>query len=134
MEVADLFCVNKADRPGVEAAVRALELALQQRPNSDAPEKMWQIPVCRTIALDGTGVPELVDQINAHRGYLQGERWRQKELARAQANLESRLAQALLSRYLDQLGPGEWQALVARIASRQTTPHAALQELLSHQS
>ena len=131
MEIADLFCVNKADRQGVEATVRALELALQQRPRTSGPEKAWQIPVHRTIALDGTGVPELVAQIDAHKSYLHGERWKEKELARAQAGLESRLIQALLERFLAQLGPDEWQTWVSRIASRQVTPHEALQRLLA---
>jgi LAO/AO transport system kinase len=130
MEVADLFCVNKADRPGVEAAVRALELALQQRPGASNPGQDWQIPVHRTIALDGTGVPELVAQIDAHRDYLQGERWTQKELARAQAGLESRLVRALQERFLADLGPDEWQGWVARVASRQATPRDALQHML----
>ena len=131
MEIADLFCVNKADRQGVEATVRALELALQQRPSTSIPEQGWQIPVHRTIALDGTGVSELVAQIDAHRSYLQGERWKQKELARAQAGLESRLVEILLERFLAQLGPEEWQAWVARVASRHVTPHEALKELLA---
>ena len=130
MEIADLFCVNKADRPGVEATVRALELALQQRPGRYHSEQAWHIPVHRTMALDGTGVPELVAQIDAHRDHLQGERWTQKELARAQAGLESRLVQALLERFLAELGPDEWRAWVSRVASRQTTPHEALKGLL----
>ena len=135
MEIADLFCVNKADRQGVEATVRALELALQQRPSTSNPEHVWQIPVHRTIALDGTGVSELVAQIDAHRGYLLGEqRWQHKELARAQAGLESRLVEILLQRFLAHLGPDEWQAWVARVASRQVTPHEALLRLLALES
>ena len=134
MEIADLFCVNKADRPGVEAAVRALELALQQCTDAPNSDQAWQIPVHRTIALDGTGVPELVAQIDAHREHLQGERWTQKELARAQAGLESRLVQALLERFWADLGPDEWQAWVARVASRQVTPHQALRQLVPDES
>lgn len=139
MEIADLFCVNKADRPGVEATVRALELALQQRPNTGAAldtaaldvQDVWQIPVHRTVALDGTGVPELVAQIDAHRHYLHGERWKRKEWARAQADLKARLRQALLERFFTRLGPDKWQTWVSRIASRQATPHEAIKELLS---
>jgi LAO/AO transport system kinase len=133
MEIADLFCVNKADRQGVEATARALELALQQRSTcvEAHEERTWQIPVHKTIALDGTGVPELVAQIEAHKSYLHGARWRHKEFDRAQASLESRLVQALLERFLAELGTDEWQAWVARVASRQVTPHEALQELLA---
>lgn len=139
MEIADLFCVNKADRPGADATVHALELALQQRPGANKThdlasphaQDLWQIPVQRTIALDGTGVSELVAQIDAHQRSLSGERWRNKELARAQASLESRLVQALLDRFLARLAPNEWQDWVSRVASRQVTPHQAVNELLS---
>ena len=123
--------VNKADRAGVEATVRALELALQQRPGTSDQEQAWQMPVRKTIALDGTGVPELVAQIDAHRGYLQGERWKHKELARAQAGLESRLVQDLLARFLAHSAQTNGKTWISRIASRQTTPHEALEALLA---
>jgi LAO/AO transport system kinase len=143
MEVADLFCVNKADRPGAEATARALELALEQRPlaaglrpsGAGVKAGAWRIPVLMTVALDGTGVGELVRQIDAHRAYLGREdRWRDKECARAEASLESRLRQALLAQFLTQLGADEWTTWVERIASRQTTPHEALQQLLALES
>ena len=55
MEVADIFIVNKADRPGLEQTVAEIEAMLSLSPA----EK--RAPVFQTVALNGTGVPELVN-------------------------------------------------------------------------
>jgi LAO/AO transport system kinase len=55
MEIADIFVVNKADRLGVEQTVNELEAMLSLSPESERP------PVFRTVATNGTGVPELVN-------------------------------------------------------------------------
>ncbi|HVW10596.1 MAG TPA: methylmalonyl-CoA epimerase [Bryobacteraceae bacterium] len=50
MEIADIFVINKADRPGVEQTVADLEAA---------------VPVFRTVAIGDTGIAELLDEIAA---------------------------------------------------------------------
>jgi LAO/AO transport system kinase len=55
MEVADIFIVNKADRPGFEQTVAEIEAMLSL---SAAEERA---PIFQTVALNGTGVPELVN-------------------------------------------------------------------------
>src|SRR5205823_10121808 len=52
LEVGDVFVVNKADRPGVDATVRDLEAMLAL-----AGARAWQPPVLPTVAVDGSGVP-----------------------------------------------------------------------------
>jgi LAO/AO transport system kinase len=52
MEIADIFAINKADRPGVEQTAADLETML---------------PVFRTVAIDGTGVAALLDEIAARK-------------------------------------------------------------------
>jgi LAO/AO transport system kinase len=53
VEITDVFVVNKGDRPGVDTVHRAL---LERLGDSDA-------PVLVTTAIDGEGVPALVDVI-----------------------------------------------------------------------
>jgi LAO/AO transport system kinase len=48
MEIADIFVINKADRPGVDQLQHDIETNL---------------PVYRTIATDGTGIPELATDL-----------------------------------------------------------------------
>ena len=96
MEVADVFVVNKADRPGAPRLVKELRQALHLRSGralgdfpahhgvdlrqamkrektTDAPAKDregWAVPVLTTNALNGEGVDELLDTIAEHRSWL----------------------------------------------------------------
>ncbi len=59
-EIADIFVVNMADRPGANAT--AVDLKHMVR------EGKREIPVLQTIARDGTGVSELFAALGARRG------------------------------------------------------------------
>ncbi len=59
-EIADVFVVNMADRPGANAT--AVDLRHMVR------EGKRDIPVLQTIAQDGTGVAELLETLGARRG------------------------------------------------------------------
>ena len=61
LEIADIFVVNKADRADTERAVQDLESAIRLRDRSG-----WSPPVLKTIAATGSGVEELVREINRH--------------------------------------------------------------------
>ena len=54
MEIADVFVVNKADRPGVERAVRDLQFALEL-----AEESRRATPIVKTVASRDEGLEEL---------------------------------------------------------------------------
>jgi LAO/AO transport system kinase len=58
-EIADIFVVNMADRPGANRT--AVDLKHMVR------EGRRDIPVLQTIAQDGTGLPELLEAIAARR-------------------------------------------------------------------
>lgn len=51
MEIADIFVINKADRPGAEAMAHALELQLHLNNRN--------VPVLRTTAVESVGIPAL---------------------------------------------------------------------------
>jgi LAO/AO transport system kinase len=55
MEIADIFAINKADRPGVEQTQREIESMLSLG--------HAVVPIFRTVAIDGTGIPELADAL-----------------------------------------------------------------------
>ncbi|MCB0395926.1 MAG: methylmalonyl Co-A mutase-associated GTPase MeaB [Flavobacteriales bacterium] len=65
MEIADIFVVNKADRPGAEEWVKNLVTMTGERYH-DA----WQPPVVKTVAMKGDGVEDLVGAINDHHAHL----------------------------------------------------------------
>jgi len=69
LEIADIFTVNKSDRPGADATVRELKGMLSMV--SAAPSGSgWETPVIPTIATDGSGFVELCESISQHYAYL----------------------------------------------------------------
>ncbi len=109
MEIADIFVVNKSDRPGADRLLKELNQAIHLRtgpggsstagPAADVPAhhgvdmaaamkrrneergevkkprrweapEGWTIPVLKTVAQTGEGIPELADAIVRHRAHL----------------------------------------------------------------
>ncbi|HVZ24837.1 MAG TPA: hypothetical protein VG842_02220, partial [Sediminibacterium sp.] len=67
MEIADIFVVNKADRPEADAFVHNLQAML-----APAFSKREQgIPILKTIATAGDGITALATAIDHHNGVLQ---------------------------------------------------------------
>jgi LAO/AO transport system kinase len=59
MEIADLFIVNKADRPGADLFVKNLRSMLSPAFNN----RNIEVPVLKTVASQGEGIVELFDCI-----------------------------------------------------------------------
>ena len=62
MEIADIFAVNKADRPGADYLMAELEIMLHQSPK----QSWWQVPVITTQAVNGIGIKELYEHIERY--------------------------------------------------------------------
>jgi LAO/AO transport system kinase len=58
MEIAEIFVVNKSDRPGADTLVKNLQQVLANDQH---------IPVIKTIALQSIGIEELFREINQHK-------------------------------------------------------------------
>lgn len=67
MEIADIFVVNKADRPGADTFIKNLHLMLAPAFRS----KQAEIPILKTIALQKDGVQTLFSKINEQTGAAQ---------------------------------------------------------------
>jgi LAO/AO transport system kinase len=68
MEVADLFVVNKCDRPGGNATAANLS-ALAERRRRHHPNR-WAPEILRTEAIAARGIGDLVAAVNRHRHWL----------------------------------------------------------------
>jgi LAO/AO transport system kinase len=62
MEIADIFVVNKADRPQANVFVKNLNIISHSKMSN-----AWQIPVLKTVASKHDGIEELVQVIAAHK-------------------------------------------------------------------
>ena len=145
LEIADMLVVNKADRPGADRTVQALEMMLEldgggprqirhhgQLLQVAMPEQArWQVTVLRTVATNGDGVEALRNQIEAHRTWLDvsGER-AQRNRARITHTLENILRAELNRRILAALPQQGIQALVEQVEQRVVDPYAAARVLL----
>ena len=67
MEIADIFAVNKADRPGADQMVYDLQSAMEMR--SERSE--WEVPVIPTQALHNKNTEILLTNILNHKEYLE---------------------------------------------------------------
>jgi LAO/AO transport system kinase len=127
LEVADVFAVNKADKPDSHQVVRDLRnmLALAERKPGD-----WKPPIVATVAMHGAedeGIGELVTRLDDHWSWLtaSGELDRRR-LARAREEIIA-LAYAELRGKLVATGI---DALAARVAEGALDPFQAAEELL----
>ncbi len=62
MEVADIFVVNKADRPDADSFVKNLRAMI----TAAMRKQTWHIPVVKTVASQKEGLVPLIAQIEAH--------------------------------------------------------------------
>jgi GTPase len=67
LEIADVFAVNKADRPGADETRRDLENMLDM----DTKMGEWRPPIVMTTAATGAGAGDLWAEIRRHKQYLQ---------------------------------------------------------------
>lgn len=125
LEIGDVFVVNKADRPGVEATVADLNHML-----NDGPERSWNPPVLTTTAHTGEGIEELWEAVRSHGRHLEGE-WG-AAVARRQAEREVRIAivDVLARRAGTRVSDSRIAAAVEEIAARRLDPWTAAEQLV----
>ena len=122
LEIGDIYVVNKADRDGADQVRRDLRsmLALAERP-----EGAWKPPIVKTVAAKaGQGVDEVVDEIDAHRAWLDVDR-RARHVAgtrRARDEIEAIAVTALRERWGDVHGRTELDDLAAQVVVRRHRP------------
>jgi LAO/AO transport system kinase len=128
MEIADVFVVNKADRPDVDRLVEAVEATLALRPHDDG---AWRPPVLKTEAVRGVGVDEVwaaVERCRAHRGTQeQTSRARERHAAR----IRSAVARRAADRVAETVPAEEWAQAVTDVMARDLDPDAAADRLLA---
>jgi LAO/AO transport system kinase len=161
MEIADLFVVNKADRPGADRLRSDLELMLGLRGGSatgDATghhgvdlkavmnpgkaarsraarddDARWTPPVLRCVGTTGEGVPELLAALDRHFGYLERSG---ALVSRRRARLRERVVDVAEQRVRRRLWTDDATAAwidqrIPELESGATTPYAVADALLA---
>jgi LAO/AO transport system kinase len=101
----------------------------------DAPEtdsKIWTPPINKTIATDGTGIPELANSIARHAAHLrQNGDWALRDKARLGSELEALLQEELVNRFFERVPKEKYEAIVEKVMQRNLSPYEAIQTLLN---
>jgi LAO/AO transport system kinase len=126
LEIADIFVVNKADRPGADVTVSDLAGMLEL-----GSRKTWQPPIVRTIATTGDGLAELWDEIGAHRAFLEASgAVAERRRARLVDEIRGLVAERLLERAGEITESIQFEALVDKVAAGTSDPYTAVDALL----
>ena len=130
LEMADIFAINKSDRPGADDAARDLEQMLDLSAPSD-----WRPPIVRTSAATGEGVADLWAAVGDHRAFLDKEgRLETRRTERVVNELKSIVQTQLAQNALALIASPKMDALRDNLVARRIDPYTAAEEVLSWQT
>ncbi len=125
LEVADILCVNKADRDGADATVR--EIRHMVTLGAGAPADGWQVPVVTSVASRGE-VDDLMAALDARRTWLaEGDHLRERRRQRAAAEILALATGRVRHRLAERMPP----TLADDVASGRIDPYSAAEALLA---
>jgi LAO/AO transport system kinase len=124
MEIADIYVINKADRPGAKDTHRELKNLIQM---SDAE---WKPGIVETVAIKNEGIDDLWNAVEKHRAYQEEkgllESRRKRRIAR---ELKEIVAERYRQRVEDETAP-LLEELVNEVAGRRLDPYSAADRLI----
>ncbi|MGH2562631.1 MAG: methylmalonyl Co-A mutase-associated GTPase MeaB [Thermomicrobiales bacterium] len=131
LEVADVYVVNKADRPGANDVAR--ELRALTGPLAQQVRNEWSPPILKTNATTGDGVANLTRTIDDHRRHLEKTSgWRHRVEAIAKAEVEALLWRKISQRIERETNAGDLDNhLIAEVARRDISPVTAAERMLA---
>jgi len=128
MEIADLYVINKADRPGTERVEQEVAAMLSLSPRRDG----WQPPVLRTVATTGEGIEELREALDQFRQASEQSPLRQeRQREQWRARLLEMLRQELFQKALARLPESAIETQLAALLERRSDPHSAVEQLIA---
>lgn len=150
LEIGSIIAINKADRPGVETTERVLRGMLEM--NSSMPsnesfhhstgtispvdrgqehEAGWSVPLVRTVATTGEGIPQLIKALRDHYDFLQSSgQWQEKHNNRLRRDLETLIRDVLFETWLGRMNPEEYDRALDRLFTHSISPFNLAEELI----
>jgi len=133
LEIADIFVVSKADKPGADQTVAELAMLLSLDPNRrlhDKSKPYWRIPVLKTSAIKDQGITQLVDAVERHREYLvESGMLAHRAQRQVRSEVEALVVHAVMNALREELPEDEWQKLLEDITTRERDPYSVAGEL-----
>lgn len=129
MEIADIYIMNKCDRPCSDAALSTLRssLTLQYRRSEG-----WKPQVMRAIATTGEGLPEIRAAVNDHRDALSTSGALERRRAEGvRLRLRAQVERALVERLWDPERSAYADDMAARITAGEIDMREGVDEFLN---
>ncbi|MBC7396458.1 MAG: methylmalonyl Co-A mutase-associated GTPase MeaB [Bdellovibrionales bacterium] len=127
MEIADVFAVNKSDRPEADKLVRELTISVGMNPHD---EHSWMIPVCKTEANRDVGIDELRAEIKKHQEYLiQSGKRTEKTVAFLREEIIDILVEDLRNSIETMFCTEGGKSLLKRLVDKEIAPYEAAKTL-----
>ncbi len=129
MEIADVFIINKSDRDGAERVEREIRAMQSLATRKD----QWTPPIVKTVASDGTGIPEVLQAIESYQAYLsKSDLGRDRRIANWRKRITEMLRDALFLRVVTgYLGNGEAERLATEVAEHKRDPYSLVEEIVA---
>lgn len=130
LEIADIFVVNKADRPGADQAAAELRMLLSLAAKQPKSPDVWRVPILKTSATQREGIAELVDALFRHRAFLsESGQLAQRNQRQVRSEVLALLQHALGQRLKQEVAEEEWQRLIDAVVERRANPYGVADQL-----
>jgi len=128
LEIADIFVINKADRPGVDQTRRDLEQMLEL---SDFAKDAWQPTIVTTVGTTGEGADGLWHAVDEHRQHATADGSLAKRRdQRLRNELRAIIVRRLEHRAREICTGGRWEEIQNEMLSRSRDPWSSADEML----
>ena len=132
LEIADIFAVNKADRPGVYNMVGELEAMIELRSKAAS----WKPPVLATQAVNNVGMEKLYLEVERHRQALEdtGQLSQRRQLQRKREFIQTvqRRVTAQLAKFIET--DGQLSTYMEKVERGEIDPYSAARKILSSEA
>jgi LAO/AO transport system kinase len=127
LEIADVFAITKADRPGTDDTVLDLSSALAL-----GARRPWKTPIIRCVGQTGEGLDVLWQAIADHRTYLtRGDEFELRRRRRRLRDLTAAVQELAVRRAEKRISEDEFAALVEATAEGKIDPATAAIRILA---
>jgi LAO/AO transport system kinase len=131
LEIADIFVVSKADKPGAEQTAAELVMLLSLDPARRSHDKsLWRVPVIKTAAIKDQGIEKVVDALRQHYEYLlESGMITTRAQRQVRSEVEALVQHAVANALKATTSEDEWQKMVDDITNRERDPYSVAGEL-----
>jgi LAO/AO transport system kinase len=129
MEIADLYVINKADRPGADRVEQEVETMLSMACRSDG----WRPPIVKAIATTGSGVGEVRQALEQFRSFQEQSALKEK---RRRAYWRSRLLELLRQNLFEKvvgerLRDGSLEQSIDDVLQHRADPYSLVERIVA---